>query len=95
MAACHWLVNFNLKLATLVEPGRKWRILTSDHHSTVWDGHDTLFDFNYSALGISPKECFLRANTKELAPRQQLRVYFLGQYSNDPAKNTLAAFTPT
>ena len=36
--ACHWLVNFNLKLAMLVEPKKQWRILTSDHHLTVWDG---------------------------------------------------------
>ncbi len=28
-AACHWLVNFNLKLAELMEPKRKWRIITS------------------------------------------------------------------
>ncbi len=36
--ACHWLVNFNLKLATLVEPQQRWRIVTSAKHSTVWDG---------------------------------------------------------
>jgi hypothetical protein len=90
--ACHWLVNFNLKLATLVEPARKWRILTSDYHSTVWDDHETLFDFNFSALGISPKECFLRARCAyELAPRQQLRVYFPGHYSEDPAKSSWTA----
>lgn len=34
-AACHWLVNFNLKLAMLVEPQRRWRIVTSVDHSTV------------------------------------------------------------
>ena len=39
-AACHWLVNFALELAQLVEPDRKWRIITSDKHSTVWDGGD-------------------------------------------------------
>src|ERR1700674_4649552 len=43
-AACHWLVNFNLKLAMLAEPERKWRIVTSDNHSTVWDDAQTLFD---------------------------------------------------
>jgi len=36
--SCHWLVNFNLKLATLVEPQQHWRIVTSPEHSTVWDG---------------------------------------------------------
>jgi hypothetical protein len=30
---CHWLVNFNLKLAQRVEPRRKWRILHSRDHS--------------------------------------------------------------
>jgi hypothetical protein len=42
------------------------RILTSEEHSTVWDGKDTLFEFNYLALGISAKECFARANGEEL-----------------------------
>src|SRR5438270_729454 len=41
--ACHWLVNFNLRLATLAEPDRRWRIITSPDHSTVWDGNWTLF----------------------------------------------------
>lgn len=57
-AACHWLVNFNLKLAQLVEPKKEWQILTSQKHSTVWDGNDTLFDFNFSALGVDPQEAF-------------------------------------
>jgi hypothetical protein len=57
-AACHWLVNFNLKLATLVEPKRSWRIVTSDKHSTVWDGLETLFEFNFLAFGIPAQECF-------------------------------------
>lgn len=56
--ACHWLVNFNLKLAMLVEPGRPWRIVTSDKHSTVWDGTHTLFEFNFLAFDIPPQECF-------------------------------------
>src|SRR6266516_4748080 len=45
-AACHWLSSFALKLALLADPDRPWRISTSDAHSTVWDGSDTLFDFN-------------------------------------------------
>jgi hypothetical protein len=69
-AACHWLVNFNLKLAMLVEPTRPWRIVTSDKHSTVWDGADTLFEFNFLAFGIPPQECFDLAfqNGRVLAP---------------------------
>jgi hypothetical protein len=53
--ACHWLVNFNLRLAELAEPRRSWRILTSDSHSTVWAGDWTLFDLNYSAFRV-PRE---------------------------------------
>jgi hypothetical protein len=65
-AACHWLVNFNLRLAELAEPRRSWRILTSDRHSTVWDGDRTLFDLNYSAFRIPPQECFEAAHVREL-----------------------------
>src|SRR5690242_8047256 len=31
-AACHWAVNFSLRLAERVLPRRPWRILTSDRH---------------------------------------------------------------
>jgi hypothetical protein len=65
-AACHWLVNFGLRLAELAEPRRPWRILTSDLHSTVWDGDRTLFELNFLAFGIPPQECFDLANVKEL-----------------------------
>jgi hypothetical protein len=74
-SACHWLVNFALELAQLVEPKRKWRIITSDKHSTVWDGEGRLFDFNFQALGIDPGECFKLANDQELALGQHLTVY--------------------
>jgi len=70
--ACHWLVNFNLKLAMLVEPCRPWRILTSDKHSTVFDGEGVLFDFNMKALSVPVAEAYTLATTapgaKELAP---------------------------
>ena len=76
-AACHWLVNFNLRLAERVEPKRPWRILTSDYHSTVWDGDHTLFDFNYCALGIPPDEAYAQAkgsNACVLPPGVELEV---------------------
>jgi hypothetical protein len=78
-AACHWLVNFTLKLAMLVLPRRKWRIVTSDEHSTVWDGKDTIFDFNFQAMGITANECYEAATaqgSRELAPGKLLRVYY-------------------
>lgn len=73
--ACHWLVNFNLRLAQHAAPGRPWRILTSEEHSTVWDGRETLFDLNYLAFGIPADECFALANGKEYEPGRELRVY--------------------
>ena len=79
-SACHWLVNFNLRLAQLVEPDRNWRILTSDLHSTTWDGKHLLFDFNFSALGIKPKECFMLANKEELAVGEYLETHFVLHY---------------
>jgi hypothetical protein len=75
-AACHWLVNFTLRLAQLVEPKRKWRIITSDDHSTVWGGQHTLFDFNFQALVILPDECFRLAYGEELEFGEWLEVNF-------------------
>jgi hypothetical protein len=84
-AACHWIVNFALKLAMLAEPGKPWRIITSDEHSTVWDGGDTLFDFNFLALGISADECFKNAiagkNNKMMPVGKYLKVYYPAHYN--------------
>jgi hypothetical protein len=60
--ACHWIVNFTLRLAKLVEPNREWRILSGDKHSTVWDGERTLFEFNYFTFGITADECYKNAS---------------------------------
>jgi hypothetical protein len=62
-----------------VEPTRAWRIITSDQHSTAWDGERLLFDFNYQAMGISPQECFDRAYKEELTPGK-LRVTHLAKH---------------
>src|SRR5688572_22699810 len=59
--ACHYLVRFNWMLATLVDPNRKWRIIQSEDHSTVWDGCDTVFDPTFFAKGISAEETFALA----------------------------------
>jgi len=80
-SACHWLVNFTLRLAMLVMPDRRWRILTSEQHSTVWDGEDTIFDFNFQAFGHDANECFEAAFDKELAPGEYLKVHFAEHYS--------------
>jgi hypothetical protein len=82
-AACHWLVNFSLELAMASEPDRTWRIITNPEHSTVWDGADVLFDFNFQAMGISPAECFETAHRRELRPGEHLAVHFAAHYSAD------------
>jgi hypothetical protein len=82
-AACHWLVNFNLGLATLAEPERPWRIITSDRHSSVWDGRVTLFDLNFSALGVSPQECFTLAYDRDLPPGRLLKVNYARHYTKE------------
>lgn len=81
-SACHWLVNFNLKLAQLTEPKGQWRIITSQEHSTVWDGKITLFDFNFSALRIDPNEAFHIANKENIQLKigELMKVYFAKPY---------------
>ena len=84
-SACHWLVNFNLRLVTLAEPKRRWRILTSDLHSTVWDGRNTLFDLNFLALGVSPEECWdlatsMEHGAMEMPIGKEIRTYLTTYY---------------
>jgi hypothetical protein len=77
--ACHWIVNFALRLAMLVEPERPWRILHSPFHSTVWDGGKTLFDFNLQAKGTRADVCFEHATKGggiALPPGEYLSVPF-------------------
>lgn len=86
-SACHWLVNFTLKLAQMVMPDREWRIITSQKHSTAWDGRDTLFDFNFQAMGITADECFrLAYSGRELRPGQFLTVHTPEHFSVDVAR---------
>jgi hypothetical protein len=82
-SACHWLVNFSLRLANLVRPTRPWCILTSDKHSTVWDQDRTLFDFNFQAMKIAPKECFDAAAKEKLEDGQYLEVHFLPHWKTE------------
>jgi hypothetical protein len=82
-AACHWLVNFNLELAQASVPDRVWRIVTSEEHSTVWDGDVTLFDPNLMALQVPPAKCFKMACNDgwELHPGRHLEVHYADHYS--------------
>jgi hypothetical protein len=73
-------VNFNLRLAQRVDPSRPWQIVTSDKHSTVWDGKETLFDLNFLALGVDPNEAFKLADGERLAPGEERRTYLAEHY---------------
>ena len=61
------------------EPDREWRIVTSDEHSTVWDGNNTLFDINFSALGLEAEEAFdlavLHRTSMVLPVGKKLKVF--------------------
>ena len=92
-AASHWLVNFALRLAMLVEPNREWRIITSDHHNTVWDGHDTLFDFNWQAFGVPAEECFCSAHDQVLRPGEFIKTAFAAPYLRRRPKKRKSATT--
>ena len=81
--ACHWLVNFELCLAQLTLPKRRWRIITSDEHSTIWDGRDTLFEFNFLALKMSPDDCFRMAYAEEREPGDYLNVSSAAHYTEE------------
>jgi hypothetical protein len=67
--------------------------ITSERHSTVWDGGNTLFDFNFQALGIDPNECFETAFEEELKPGKYVRVY-LPESVSESRKRRVAHAAP-
>lgn len=79
-ASCHWVVNFCLRLAP-------WRIVTSQKHSTCWDGAKTLFDINFLALGVDPDEAWRLANGRELKVGRELHCHAVGARSAKPSAN--------
>lgn len=79
-------MNLALVLAMHVVPDRPWRIITSDKHSTVWDGEMTLFDFNFSAMEVPPDQCFQNAYEEELEPGAMIEVGFAEHFSVDVAR---------
>ncbi len=50
--ACHWTGPINIMAAMKAEPKKSWKLITSDRHTTVWDGEHTLFDPSYLAMRI-------------------------------------------
>jgi hypothetical protein len=93
VGSCHWLVNFNLRLAMLVEPQRPWRIVRSAKHSTVWDGAETLFEFNLLAYGVPAQECFdvAREDGVVMRPGKFRRTYRVEHYSVDIERRGLSS----
>jgi hypothetical protein len=57
-------------------------------HSTVWDGGDLIFDFNFQAFGVDPNECFYHACHKELPPGKYRRVYLAEHYTVEQSRET-------
>ena len=78
-SACHWLASLNLWVAMRAEPDRPWRILSSDAHSTVWDGAEMLWDLNFLALGVSASDAWDLAadepDSQELPIGQPLHLF--------------------
>lgn len=82
-SACHWVVDLCLFVANSAYPNQPWRILNSNaiksNHSTVWNGdyqNPLLFDVNFSAIGVSPKEALQLAwQGRELRVGQYLKGY--------------------
>lgn len=57
-SACYWTAQINLAVAMKTEPRHEWRLVSSDKHTTVWDGETTLFDGNFLALGVPANEAW-------------------------------------
>jgi hypothetical protein len=81
----HWITNFALKLAQLAEPNQPWRIVGSELHSTVWDGQNTLFEFNLQALGVPAHMAWElaaeREHSEELPIGQEMELALAKHFS--------------
>jgi hypothetical protein len=78
----------------LVEPKREWRIVTSDAHSTTWDGAETLFDFNFLALGIEPDEAWALASKHGtvMPVGKGIKVHFAQHYIEESWREALTEY---
>lgn len=78
-SACHWVVDLALFVAQERCPSEHWRIITSQKHSTVWNGNvkkPLLFDINFSAIGVDASEALsLAAKGRELKVGKYLKAY--------------------
>lgn len=81
--ACHWVADLALFVAQAGLKREQWRIVTSQKHSTVWNGdceNPVVFDLNFSALGIPPSEALLFAarRGRELKVGEYLKGHLHG-----------------
>jgi hypothetical protein len=72
-------------------PTREWRIITSVGNYTVWDGRDTLFEFNWQAYGVPPEVCFRSAHDKVLSLGEFMETGFPVPYLKRHQKKRKAA----
>eukprot|EP01052_Picozoa_sp_SAG31_P023244 SAG31_NODE_1904_length_6952_cov_15.030498_1_plen_103_part_00 len=63
--ACHRLALLHHFVVATLEPEVPWRIISTDGHSTVYDGARRIFDPNFEARGIPAVEAWLRAGGAE------------------------------
>jgi hypothetical protein len=73
--ACHFIVNTLLYVASTAMPTRAWRIVTSDAHSTLWDGQYTLFDLNFVTIKVPVETCI-----KVTFEHPSCQILQVGQY---------------
>jgi hypothetical protein len=74
-------------LAKAVKPASEWRILTSELHSTVYNGQGMLFDLNFCAFRIPPQQAYRLARDagkgKILKPGEHLTVHYAQLFSDE------------
>lgn len=78
-SACHYVCDLALYVAMKAYPEVQWRVVSSQLHSTVWNGSEAkpvLFDINFHAIGVAPSEAWeLAISGKVLPPGKPLRPW--------------------
>ncbi len=81
-SACHYLTRLSMHVATTVWPKKPWRIVTSQLHSTLWDGDQNLYDPNFLALQVPADEAWELATNQpdsiELEPGETFDYDYTG-----------------
>ena len=56
--ACHFMIKLYHWVIVQALPEHDWQIISSDSHSTIWNGKDLIYDPAFQALQISAGKCF-------------------------------------